>query len=287
MKLAFIILAHKNPAQLQRLLLRLQHTQVDCYVHVDAKCNIDEWKEVLSLPQVYPVSERANVTWAGWGIIQATLNGMEAVMASEHRYHYITLLSAQDYLLQPIEKIYEFLCTQQHQQFMDVISEEALQPNLCKMDRYHFVEYNFPGKYMLTNILAKILPPRKAPLGLKLECGSAWWTLTQDCVAYCLEYERKHPALRRYLKLTWGADEFIFQTILLNSNRYRDQITKTNLHYIDWSAGKEHPKTFGIEDLNTLLNSGKYFARKFDMKATPELLDKIDNALSTDPVTTI
>ncbi|MGN7824458.1 beta-1,6-N-acetylglucosaminyltransferase [Chitinophaga sp. 22536] len=277
MRIAFIIQVHKQPAQLERLLKRLAHPQVDCYIHIDAKCALAEWEQAIALPQVYLVKERANVTWAGWGIIQASLNGMNAVLRSGIDYSWVTLLSGQDYPLQPVDDLICFLQQQTGKQFMNVISEEALRPMMSKMEHYHFVEYNFPGKYKLAQLLTAMLPRRKAPLGLKLHCGSAWWTLTLDCVRFCVEYEQQHPALRRYFRLTWGADEFIFQTILMNHQDYRSQVTDY-LHYIDWSAGKEHPKALGLEDMDALLQSGKYFARKFDYGSP--VLDKIDQLLN-------
>lgn len=278
-RLAFIIQAHKHPAQVRRLIDKLHHPQVDCFLHIDSKCNIADWESLFHLPNVFIVPKRANVTWAGWGIIQASINSMEAVLAAGQQYAYITLMSGQDYTLKPIEEIYDFLCNvSSHTQFMDVISDEALAPMMTKMNEYHFVEYNFPGKYKFGKLLTKLLPRRKAPYRLKLYCGSAWWTLTQDCVEYCIQYERSHPLLRRYFKLTWGADEFIFQTILMNS-KYREQITKDNLHYIDWSAGLANPKTFQMEDYNALLQSGKPFARKFDFHLSGELMDKLDTEM--------
>ncbi len=278
MKIAFIILAHKQPAQLQRLLQRLAHPGIDCYVHIDGKCALQDWEEALSLPQVYTVQQRVKVTWAGWSILQATLNGMQAVVDSGTPYAYVTLLSAQDYLLKPAGDIYDYLCSQagSGRQFMNVISDQALAPMMSKMNNYHLVEYSFPGKYKFANLLTAILPRRKFPLGYKLYCGSAWWTLTMDCVTYCLAFERQHPAMRRYFRLSWGSDEFLLQTILMNDARYRAHVTGDNLHYIDWAAGLEHPKTFGPEDMESLMASGKLFARKFDMQQGAEILNRLD-----------
>lgn len=275
MKLAFIILAHKAPSQVARLLQKLAHPNVDCYLHIDAKSDLTTWKEVLSLPNVFPVHPRANVIWAGWGIVQATLNGMQAVMDSGRQYSWVTLLSGQDYVLRPLPEIFDFLSRQNGRQFLNVIPDAALQPKLSKMLDYHFVEYNFPGKYKLGSLLTLVLPARKVPYDLKLYCGDAWWTLTQDCVKYVLRYEKEHPALRRYFKLSWGSDEFILPTILMQS-QYKKQLTMDSLHYIDWSAGKEHPRTFGPGDVDALRDSGKLFARKFDMQVYPEVFELLD-----------
>ena len=37
MKLAILIQCHKNPEQINRLLERLDHPSVDCFVHIDKK----------------------------------------------------------------------------------------------------------------------------------------------------------------------------------------------------------------------------------------------------------
>jgi hypothetical protein len=282
MKIAFIILAHRHPAQLKRLLQGLSHPGIDCYVHVDAKCDLSDWKDALSLPQVYTVQQRVKVTWAGWSILQATLNGMQAVVDTKEPYAYITLLSGQDYILKPAAFIYDYLIARQDsgKQFLNVISDTALAPMMSKMNNYHFVEYHFPGKYKFGNLFTALMPKRRPPLGLKLFCGSAWWTLTPDCVAYCLQFERQHPALRRYFKFTWGSDEFLIQTILMNGD-YREKVSMDNLHYIDWAAGLEHPKTFGVEDLGVLMGSGKLFARKFDMEKSAAVMDLVDESFST------
>jgi len=282
MKIAFIILAHRHPAQLKRLLQGLLHPGIDCYVHVDAKCDLSDWKDALSLPQVYTVQQRVKVTWAGWSILQATLNGMQAVVDAKEPYAYITLLSGQDYILKPAAFIYDYLIARSGsgKQFLNVISDTALAPMMSKMNNYHFVEYNFPGKYKFGNLLTALMPKRRPPLGLKLFCGSAWWTLTPDCVEYCLQFERQHPALRRYFKFTWGSDEFLIQTILMNGE-YREKVSMDNLHYIDWAAGLEHPKTFGVEDIGALMGSGKLFARKFDMEKGAAVMDLVDESFST------
>jgi hypothetical protein len=48
------------------------------------------------------------------------------------------------------------------------------------------------------------------------------------------------------------------------------------LHYIDWSAGDEHPKTLGVSDLLHLRSSHALFARKFDMGVDADVLDALD-----------
>jgi hypothetical protein len=278
MRIAFIIQVHKHPAQLHRLLTKLQHPFIDCYVHVDAKSKLEDYAEALSLPQVYTVKNRLNVTWAGWSQVAATLQSMQATRDSGHAYTYITMLSGQDYLIKPVDYIYNYLTGSDTRQYIDLIPEEELQTMLSKMNNYHLVDYSFPGKYKFAQLLTKLLPARKPPLGLKFYSGSTWWSLTQDCVNFCLDYIQQHPSLARFFKYTWGPDEFIFHTILMKS-KYKDQVTGYNLHYIDWSEKKANPKMLALEDLEAMMQSDRLLARKFDMEKDPALLDEIDAAI--------
>lgn len=113
---------------------------------------------------------------------------------------------------------------------------------------------------------------------MRLYSGSQWWTLSLDCMNYLLDQIREHPAISRFFKFTWGPDEFIFQTLLMNSP-YREAVTGYDLHYIDWSAGKEHPKNLGADDIDKMMASPLLLARKFDINKDPDVLDLIDARL--------
>ncbi|NLR60192.1 beta-1,6-N-acetylglucosaminyltransferase [Chitinophaga polysaccharea] len=277
MRIAFIILSHKNPQQLCRLLGRLQHPAVDCYIHLDAKANILEWQDALHFPQVSFITKRANVTWAGYGTIRAALNGIEHIGATGKQYGFIHLISAQDYPLADIDVLYHFFAGNPGQQFLDLLPPEALQRMMSKITAYYFEDLRFPGKYRIASLVNKILPARRHPFNLEVYGGSLWWSLTQECALWCAQYVKDHPRLERFYKYTWGGDEFIFQTLIMNSP-FKDTVRNSYMRYIDWSEGHAHPKTFTIQDLDKILQSGQLLARKFDMDKAPELLDQIDLA---------
>lgn len=277
MRLAFIILSHKNPQQLCRLLSRLQHPAIDCFVHLDAKAEINDWQEAMNMPGVYFIEKRVNVTWAGYGTIQAALNGIAAVADTGQAYGFLHLISAQDYPLVDMNLFHDFFCAHASQQFLDLLPPGELQRVMSKITSFHFEDLRLPGKYTIAAWLNKILPKRQHPLKLEVYGGSLWWSLTQECANWCLEYINAHPELERFYKYTWGGDEFIFQTIIMNGP-FKNSVQNNYLRYIDWSEGKANPKTFTLSDFNKIIQSGKLLARKFDLEKTPALLDKIDAA---------
>ena len=85
MKLAILIQCHKNPEQINRLLERLDHPSVDCFVHIDKKQKFAD--QIIKRKNVYvlPESERVSVEWAQISQVTATLNLLTAAYSTERR----------------------------------------------------------------------------------------------------------------------------------------------------------------------------------------------------------
>lgn len=83
MKLAYLIVAHKNPVQLARLVKSLDSQNVEFYIHLDKKVNarpfINEL-EKLTIGNIYFIKKRVNVIWAGYSQIEAILNSMNEML---------------------------------------------------------------------------------------------------------------------------------------------------------------------------------------------------------------
>ncbi|WP_143306709.1 beta-1,6-N-acetylglucosaminyltransferase [Chitinophaga vietnamensis] len=279
MRLAFIILAYNNPEQLKRLISRLSHPKVDCYIHIDAKSDIAPFLPLAEQPQVYFLPKRTRVNWAGFGTVRATLDGLKVALEAERRYMSINLLSGACYPLVSMDELYTFYSQHRGQQFLDLFPDEEVRATSSKMERYHFVDIQFKGKYFLTNLFNRLMPRRKLPLGMRFYGGSAWWSITEECARFCLHFARQHPSVMQYFRYTWGCDEFVFQTLIMNDPAMRATVVPNNHRYIDWSTKGSHPKTFTNSDFPAIMQSGKFFARKFDMAKTPELMDKIDERI--------
>lgn len=278
MKIAHIILVHKNPAQVARLIKRLSHPDVDCWVHVDRKCDIDDFRGIAQMRNVYFIEPRIEVTWAGYSLVQAMLNGMRAVLHSFEEYDYVNFLSGQDYPLQPPDRLLHYLCDHNGYEFIGHRPYEETEQNLERVHRYHFTGAGLPGRHLLQRVVNILLPDRDFPYDFSIRKGPQWMTLTRAALLYILEFVSENPRYRRYFKWVHAPDEFFFQTILYNSSfctKMRNQI----FHHIDWSEGKKNPKTFTIEDRECLMTSGQLFARKFDMSVDFQILDLLDKRI--------
>ncbi|WP_229317524.1 beta-1,6-N-acetylglucosaminyltransferase [Larkinella sp. C7] len=276
LKLAHLILAHGQPEQLSRLIQSLQHPNADFYIHIDEKTDLTPFLKMRKNLNVFFIRKREKVFWGAYSIVQATLNGFEEIVASGIPYAYINLLSGQDYPLRPPGFIHDFLKENAGTQFMEFLSVDyEWHEALPRVKKYHLINYSFTGKYAVEKLLNAVLPNRKAPENLTFVGRSQWFTITLGAVRYILLYLREHPQVVRFFKMTWGADELIFQTILYNS-AFKPAMRNENLRYIDWSEGNASPKTLTVADETALRDSGKLFARKFNSTTEPEIMDILD-----------
>jgi len=100
-------------------------------------------------------------------------------------------------------------------------------------------------------------------------------TLSTDCAAYVADFMNSNNKLRRFIRFTWGPDEFVIPTLIMNS-KFRPTVINDNFYYIDWSKGGSNPKTLTVEDFEKIKYSGKLLARKFDIQQDRMILDMLD-----------
>lgn len=279
MKLVHLIMAHNQPpvAELARLIRRLRHPDAVVYIHYDLKFDIAPVQAFFAdYPEVFFIQNRVKVGWATYSMIEATVNSFREIMQAYPQLDYLNLLSGQDYPLRPVEQLHHFLEQHPGKAFMhtlDVRTEwtEAI----SRVTQYHLNSFNIPGKYAIQGWMNRILPERKMPGNMIPVGRSQWFTITGKHVNYILQELERNKALVRFFKLSWAPDEMLFQTILHNSD-YRKDMVNDNLRYIDWSEGNKNPKVLTCEDLEPMLRSGKFFARKFSAAIDAAILDLLD-----------
>lgn len=280
MKVAHLILAHKAPAQLERLVRALVHPQADCFIHLDRKADLQAFATLANLPGVQFIHHQFDVRWGGYSLTQAALAGMREILQAPVAYELINLISGEDYPIKPLATIHEFWDQQPGRSFLEYEADGSAwwQANKRRATQYHLTEFSFPGRHLAERVLNLLLPRRQPPLP-RLYGGNmgGWYTLSRAAAEYVVAYVDAHPRLRRYARLTWGSDEFLMQSILLNSP-LAATVINNNLRYIDWSAGGSSPRVLTQADLPALLASPRLFARKFDIERDAAVLDALDQA---------
>lgn len=280
MKVAHFIMVHKDPLFAKRLVNSLLTENDHVYIHVDAKFDKRIFVDVISHPNVYFVDQTIDVKWGGYSQVEGTLAGMKLILASGINYDYINFLSGQDYPIKPILHFHKFLDENRGKEFIEYIFEEE-RPEVTRkrIYKYNFTDYSFKGKYAVQKLINSLTPNRKFPIpDFKIVWKANWFILTPGCVQYVIDFLNENPKVVRFFKFGWGVDEFVFQTIIYNSN-YKDKIVNKNYRYVDWSEGNASPKTLGMVDLDSIITSDNFFARKFDMNFDSQILDHLDTIL--------
>jgi hypothetical protein len=281
MRIAYLIIGHKNALQLSRLVDRLRHPNVDVYLHIDKKVDIGVFRNLENSQNVFFIKNRVNVNWGGNSTLTAIIKSMHEVFESGESYDFINLLSAQDYPLKTSNEIFEFFMANRGQNFISF--EESSESKWWKQaaaryERYHLTDWSIPGKYLLQNLVNSLAPKRKFPADMKLygSAKSTWWSISGDCARYVVKEAVGNKKLSSFLKYCWGTDEFVIATLIMNST-FKAQVVNNNLRYIDWSEGNANPKILTEKDSSNLQRSDMLFARKFDIDIDSEILDEIDS----------
>jgi hypothetical protein len=279
MRLAHFILAHKNPAQLERLVKRLMHPDSDIYIHLDQKTDIAPFNYIGALPNVTFTQPRKSITWADFDSIPVCLDAFDDILKTGKHYSHINLLSGQDYPLKSAEEIQSFFFKNPDKTFMryrDVYKDWPA--TISRFEKYHFGAYKFPLKYKLQWLTVKfpwLFPKKILPYGLTAYGRSQWFSMNAAGARFAIDYMKANPKLYRFFKMTWGCDELVFQTILVNSH-LKDSVVDDHLRYIRFKRGNASPDTLTLDDAKILVDSGKFYARKFDTREDEKILDYLD-----------
>jgi len=277
-KIAYLIRAHYAPAQLGRLLDRLDGAQAAFFIHISARTS---GGTVAKMQEA--VGDRTNVQWlervatyyAGFSLTQSTIVGLRAIAAAEPTSHTV-ILSGQDYPARPTTEIERFFQERPGQSFVEHFALPATDKwpgedgGLDRIRYRYYERINYKTRTLRLPILRRQFPDGLQPYG-----GGAWCALSHDAVRYISSFAEQRPDVVRFFKHVKIPDEIFVQTILLNSP-LRDTVVGDDVHYIDWSHGGAHPKVLGTEDYDKIVESGKLFARKFDTRYDMKILDMLD-----------
>jgi hypothetical protein len=267
---AIVILAHHLPGQLARLIDRVTGPDDHVWLHIDARSDLEDVDrpDVTMLP-------RLPCTWGSLGLVRAALSGLDAAVADPRPFTHVSLLSGQDYPIKPRTELAAHLEAHPRTGWLEWMPLPGPGPGdqLARVDRWYW-RVSGTRKLSFPNRFTPFLPRRRPPLGLPIYKGSALFTISRDQAAHVVAFARENPRFIRFFGHAYIADEYVFQTILVNS-RHRDDLVAENLHAIAW-GDEHHPATLTAADLPWLRECDRFFARKL---ADADVLDRIDAEL--------
>ena len=308
MKFAYLIVAHKNPQQLKRLIERLNTEDAVFFIHIDKKADIAPFKEFLkdvNNNKVFWLNRRS-IIWAGFNMIRVTVNGIREILKYDGVISHITLLSGQDYLIKRVSLYQDFLGSNAGKDF--ITTSPLPRPNwenggLDRIMYYHLIfkkirlayppisylnvklKFKEGGKWDLIKKFVSLLPkqkdfPRKFLKGYLPYEGSQWFTLSFKSAVNIIRFLDSDKKFYNYFKYTHVSDEMFFPTLMMNAPiNDPNNIINDNLRYIDWSEHTGHPAIIGLKDFEILRDCPAFFARKFEDGGGQDIIDLIDAKL--------
>ena len=301
----YLILAHKNPLQLGRMIERLDDGASKFFIHLDAKTPIEPFAACLEGGHIRFIEPRERCVWGDFSIVRATIHLMEA--ASKEQGVFI-LMSGQDYPIQSQGYINDFLERNKEFDFIEVEPlEEKWKPKMVKdkLEHYHILHSEERGHsncyapfahcsvFQKLRTLTHLLKGRLSRKNFRLLCslpkrvapferqyaGSQFWAFSERTFYAVLNYIREHKAaLEGYYKYTSSPDEIYFHSVLMDlvakdsTIKLKDPITYVNYF--------RKNNVFVTEDFEKLSSAkGKLFARKFDTDIDIEILNLIDKTM--------
>jgi len=299
-KIVYLIAVHKNPEQVVRLVRKLDTKSTSFYLHVDKKADNEIYRRLVGdlddLPNVHFLKRR-KVYWGHFGLLGAIIQGLEEIFNRNVSFNYIVFLTGQCYPIKSnsyIEKTleesepYSFI---HHFPLPSARWQDEGRGGLNRVECWHIRvggrTLRFPAEFrrssrivpLLWSALASLFPiKRKFPRGFHPFGGSNHWWLSRDCAEYVNNFVGRNPAFVNFFRFVLLPEEIFFQTLILNSP-FKGRVINDDLKYICWPDNADRPTVLFTDDFESIAESSRLFARKFDISVDADVLDLIDQNL--------
>ena len=285
---AYLIMAHDNPEQLKKLIHALDDARNDIYVHIDAGAAFGEEDLGISCTSsnLCFITPKIRAHWGGYSLIRIEMALLENAVRND--YAYLHLLSGMDLPIKSQSCIHEFFDTHKGKEFINFWHMKKKTGARC---RYYTPFPEGAGDFGL-NLLNNAVKGILMVLGIKMNrdvdfrYGSQWFSITGAMAKYAVSQK---AWVEKTFRHTNTCDEIFMATLVWNSP-YRNSVfdpteysvnstegNTSNMRFIDWSRGESvrHPWTFVSDDFELLRNVPHLWARKFDEKKDPVIIDRV------------
>jgi hypothetical protein len=276
---AYLVISHRNPAQVRRLVGALGEGGGEVFVrHDERRSRLD-----ADLP-ARRIEDDIEVEWGQSSHLEMLLNALARVR-EESDPDWLVVVSGQDYPLRPLAEI---------EARLERASDDAYLGNPWRLDdsqgeffrRYAYWHTRVPAftprppRRLEGLVYRRDLPTSQRPMlgirrrpGIPFACwvSSDWPILNRRALEAVL---RPRPRLMRHYRRCFAASESYFATILENEPGL--ELSGDDRRFVRFAAGAPSPDLLTSADLGALLASGAHFARKFDSEVDAEVLDSLD-----------
>lgn len=288
-KVAILILAHTNFSQLELFINQFNSNYFDIFIHIDKKATIpqDFFDFVSKAAHIVVLGdeERISTNWGDISLIEAELKLIKKAIKTDNPYSFYILCSGQDLLIKKSSDLFTFLAKHSEENFNNIVTssrafEKRVQIKYAKFmmsKKLSAKLFRFAIK-IITGGTNHTIPlfVRKFYTEHQFTWGSQWFCYNHETILFILDYLFKNPLYLKECSNCLVPDEFFFQTIV-GENPNLAKSVHEGLTFFDFPDGRASPRVFALSDYNLIHNSGKFFARKFDILKDRKIITKILN----------
>lgn len=271
------MLTHRDPEQIQRVADRVcRDSRFVVVVHHDPR------GPELNLrgDRILVVPDAAAAPWGSTGVARAQLKVVEHSLKAVPDMSWLLLISGADYPCHPIAGIADELENTSADAFVRWFRSDG-PPEL---DTHHWqavTRRRYLKRIRLPRTYRSIPFPRRSPFraaDTNLYVGDLWVNLNARAARHVMAQQESRQDIVRYLNRCSIPDEALLPSLLLNGDAGL-RVEADHRRFIRWVEGSPHPEQLVAADVPAMLESGAFFARKFDPTLSGEAMDLLDQSI--------
>ncbi len=298
MKIGFVVLSHRNPAQLERLVRTLQTQYDNPPIAVHHDFDQSPLSTEIFKGNVHFVIPSLRTLWGQFSVVSAALQCLN-LLYQKASPDWFFLLSGADYPTASAATVTTELGNNHADALLDfreiALGHHREKPALNEALKHFSSSENIQvawRRYIALKFYYPVLRrdlrvgwreiglPVGAPLApfsktFKCFYGDHWFAGNSKTASVLMSPSSEHRKLAIHLRLRHCVDECYYQTVLANTRGLT--IDRSTRRFAIWSPRLANPKTLAVEDLPAIQASRAYFARKFDFPSP--VLDEVDRML--------
>jgi hypothetical protein len=283
-KIAFALVAHGNPALVERLVRTLISEGHLVAVHYDLKSPQTDYEHLVQSfagCESVRFANRARVGWGQWSIIAATLNCLDEIETAGWNPDYVYYASGMDYPVRSSAELVAFLTRHQGMEFIQSVPADQVHwvKTGPQQERYQYRwHFNWREQHRRCQfsfaLQQKFGLKRKFVRGMTPYIGSQWWVLSWETLKNVMALGRQKD-IQRFFRTTLVPDELFFQTLVRHLVPEARIVSRTLTLYQFTDYG--YPLVYYADHLDYLLRQPFFLARKLSPHSA-DLRDGLDAA---------
>jgi hypothetical protein len=285
MRIAYLITAYKYPHLFKRMFKAIYDRQNLYLVHIDLKSERSFHEEIGHFLSGFPnarMMKSYDWIYGGYSAIQIQLKAMQELLNED--WDFFINLTGQDFPLKTQAFMRDYLKRERLHNFMQIRDMDTVWKQSRFRTRWYFVELQTGSVPLLRRKRVWPLPiPRSYPTGYRRYGGLTWFILNREFCEY-LCFDTTHNELKEFLKHTYIPEEEFFHTVIMRSP-FKDTVVNDNKRLLMWKGHRilgfyySRLRTLTMEDVDALIASEAFFARKFDEAVDSQIIDVLESRL--------